>query len=144
EDATGGTFTISLDQNHDGLPDVDVSQPSGHKTTVALTWDAPASAVDKALEALIGSGLPGENDFGVARNGNVYTIFYQGTIQGIDWGALILDKHALRSNGINAVVTLDGEGGNDTYKINLIGGTTNSLINVFDSGSAGLDSSKPP
>ncbi len=137
EDVTGGTFTITLDLNHDGIPDPGM-------TTGPITWDGPASAVDKALEALDGDLAIDDNDFGVARVGNVYTIFYQGDVQGTDHGPLILGKSQLRSNGINAFVTLDGEGGNDTYKVNLIGGTTNSLLNVFDSGTAGLDSSRPP
>src|SRR5205823_2868417 len=41
---------------------------------------------------------------------------------------------SLRSNGIHAIVTLDGGDGADTYNVNLIGGRTASLINVFDSG----------
>ncbi|TMB63883.1 MAG: hypothetical protein E6J51_10410, partial [Chloroflexi bacterium] len=44
---------------------------------------------------------------------------------------------ALRSNGIHAVVNLDGEGGADSYDINLIGGRTASLVNVFDTGDKG-------
>ena len=49
---------------------------------------------------------------------------------------------SLRSNGINAIVTLDGETGSDAYHVNLIGGRTSSLINVFDTGkpSEGSDS----
>ncbi len=45
----------------------------------------------------------------------------------------------LATNGVNATVTLDGEGGTDFYYVNLIGGSTDSLINVFDSGTAGSD-----
>ena len=41
---------------------------------------------------------------------------------------------SLRSNGIRALVTLDGQQGGDTYGVNTIGGRTNSLINVFDTG----------
>src|SRR4029453_11975713 len=50
---TGGTFTITI---------------AGLGTTAPLAWDAPASAVRAALEALDGSTLqqdPEDNDFGV-------------------------------------------------------------------------------
>src|SRR5439155_17901930 len=42
----------------------------------------------------------------------------------------------LAANGVNAGVTLDGQGGGDTYDIHLIGGATASLVNVFDTGAA--------
>src|SRR5262249_17636983 len=48
----------------------------------------------------------------------------------------------LAANGINAVVTLDGRGNpagsGDIYNVHLVGGTTASLINVFDSGTGSL------
>src|SRR5262249_49534339 len=42
----------------------------------------------------------------------------------------------LAANGVNAGVTLDGQGGGDTYNVHLIGGATASLVNVFDTGAA--------
>jgi len=45
----------------------------------------------------------------------------------------------LTANGVNVIVTLDGEEGNDNYDINLIGGATASLVNVFDTGAVGFD-----
>ncbi|MDE3026415.1 MAG: hypothetical protein KGI93_12690, partial [Acidobacteriota bacterium] len=47
---------------------------------------------------------------------------------------LVGNVSSLRSNGLNAIMTLDGGSGNDTYQVNMIGGRTNSLVNVFDSG----------
>src|SRR5439155_4037282 len=38
------------------------------------------------------------------------------------------------TNGVSALVTLDGQGGSDAYNVNLIGDITASLVNVFDSG----------
>jgi Ca2+-binding RTX toxin-like protein len=43
------------------------------------------------------------------------------------------------TNGVNAHVTLDGQGGSDTYDVHLVGGTTASLVNVFDSGNGDHD-----
>jgi hypothetical protein len=43
----------------------------------------------------------------------------------------------LTQNGVNAVISLDGQGAGDNYDINLIGGVTDALVNVIDSGLAG-------
>ena len=45
----------------------------------------------------------------------------------------------LTSNGVNAEATLDGGADSDTYNIGLIGLSTHSLVNVFDSGGPGTD-----
>ena len=39
-------------------------------------------------------------------------------------------------NGVNAKINLDGQGGSDTYDIHLVGGITDSLVNVVDTGNA--------
>lgn len=49
---------------------------------------------------------------------------------------------AMTTNGVNAVITLDGEADGDKYSIHLIGHTAASLINVFDSG--GIDPPNDP
>ncbi len=46
---------------------------------------------------------------------------------------------ALTANGINAVLTLDGQGDGDDYEVNLIGGATDSRMSLFDSGTSGFD-----
>src|SRR5262249_15591727 len=123
-DVTGGTFTLSF----------------GAATTAPIAWDAPAAAVEKALELLAGL-----NDVGVAKEGNVYTITFL-KVHGVDKPASVAllggGTTGLRSNGIHAIVTVNGEGGNDTYTVHLIGHGTDALINVFDSGTS--DFTAPP
>src|SRR5262249_9808268 len=109
-DVTGGTFTLSF----------------GAATTAPIAWDAPAAAVEKALELLAGL-----NDVGVAKEGNVYTITFL-KVHGVDKPASVAllggGTTGLRSNGIHAIVTVNGEGGNDTYTVHLIGHGTDALI----------------
>lgn len=50
-----------------------------------------------------------------------------------------VDPPALKINGVNAEVTLDGGDGGDDYDVHLIGGTTHSRIHVFDTGATGND-----
>lgn len=50
-----------------------------------------------------------------------------------------VDPPALKTNGVNAEVTLDGMDGGDDYDVHLIGGTTHSRIHVFDTGAVGND-----
>ena len=128
QDTTGGTFTLTF----------------GAKTTTPLHWDAPETTVDKALEALDGDASEDDDDFGVKKVGDVYEITFFGDYASTNVAQLTGDASSLRSNGINALVTVDGEGGNDVYRVNLVGGETDALINILDSGTAGTDGDVPP
>src|SRR5262249_53224582 len=117
-DVTGGTFTLSF----------------AGAATAPILWDAPAATVEKALEQLAGL-----DDVGVVKNGNVYTVTFlnvNGVAKPASVAPLTAGTAGLRSNGIHAVVTVNGEGGDDSYTVNLIGHGTDSLINVFDSGTS--------
>ncbi|OLD92029.1 MAG: hypothetical protein AUG84_02425, partial [Chloroflexi bacterium 13_1_20CM_4_66_7] len=127
-DVTHGTFTLTF----------------GANTTTPIAWDAPANAVDATLEALDGDPDPTKDDFGVVKNANAYTIEFHGVNEHVNVAPLTFSLTGLKSNGIHATVTVDGEGGNDAYTVYLIGGTTASLINVFDSGTSALTSQLPP
>ena len=120
-DVTGGTFTISF----------------GGQTTAPIRWDASAAIVEKALEAAITAFQKVGDDpaIGVEKIGNVYWItFLKAAALAPPLAPLTVATAGLRSNGIAATITVNGEQGNDTYVVNLIGHSTDSLINVFDSG----------
>ena len=65
--ATGGTYTLSLDVDGNGII-------GAGETTDPIAWDAPAMALDGALEALLGSGT-----VSVTLAGGTYTITFQGS-----------------------------------------------------------------
>ena len=119
-----------------GPTDRDFTLTVNGVTTASLDWTATADAVDLALERIAGG--PGD-DFLVVKSGLTYTITFTGAFANTNVALLAGRATSLRSNGINAVVTVDGEGGNDKYEVNLIGGVTDSRINVFDSGTSGYD-----
>ena len=116
-----------------------VTKATGVQTTVPIAVNADPSVVQAALEALpsIGAGnvqvtigLPGH-----------YTITFIGALANTPAAALLVgNTSSLRSNGVHAIATLDGGEDPDTYDINLIGGVTSSLVNVYDSGTSGGDS----
>src|SRR5581483_5885372 len=93
-----------------------------------------ASVVQTDLEALpsIGAG----NVLVTPGSGMSYVIEFTGALGNRAIAPLVGTTSSVRSNGIHSIVTLDGGDGNDTYDIHLIGGRTDSLINVFDSGTA--------
>jgi Ca2+-binding RTX toxin-like protein len=104
------------------------------QTTVPIDVDAAPGAVQAALEILPSIGAGNVTVTGSPRN---YTIAFAGALGHHAVALLGGATSSLRSNGINAVVTMDGGGGADTYNVNLIGGRTSSLINVLDSGVPG-------
>ena len=68
-----------------------------------------------------------------------YIVEFQNDLRDQAIAALVGNTSSLRSNGLHATATLDGGPGPDTYDVNQIGGTTNSLVNVFDSGGGAGD-----
>ena len=123
---TGGHFALQL---------------GTHKTS-ALGWDVSPEFVAAAMLTLLhneGSPSATAADVSVHRDGTGYDIDFANTLtvgalsalaSGVDAGK----PYRLLSNGLAAVVTVDGGDDSDQYTVNLIGGDTSSLINVYDSG----------
>ncbi|HET7129920.1 MAG TPA: hypothetical protein VFJ93_12675, partial [Gaiellaceae bacterium] len=126
-------FDDGLGAQHAGTPPTS-SVVTAIQTTIPIDVDAAPSVVQAALEILpsIGAG-----NVLVTGSGRDYTITFTNALGHRAIPLLGGATSTLRSNGINAIVTMDGGGGGDTYNVNLIGGRTSSLINVFDSGAAG-------
>ncbi len=101
------------------------------QTTIPISFNASPSAVKAALEVL---PTIGKGNVLVTGSGGSYAVEFTGTLGNRAIALMTGSVDALRSNGIHAIVTLDGQQGSDNYDINLIGGRTNSLINVFDTG----------
>ena len=123
QDVTGGTFTLTFNGD----------------TTAPIAWDAPPDAIRRALEALVGPG-----NITVARVGGNYSVEFREDYGHMNVPTMTANGANLRSNGVHAIITLDGEGGNDIYHVYLIGADTNSLVNVFDSGTEALNSLEVP
>ena len=119
QDVTGGTYTLS----------------QGGPSTVAIKWDAPATAVQKALEGILGAG----NVTVVRTAPNTYLVEFVEALANTNVPQLTANLSGLRSNGVNAVVTIDGQAASDLYDVYLIGQGTDSLVNVFDTGGSGTD-----
>ena len=107
------------------------------QTTVPIAYNATPIVVQNALAALPTIGTGNVSVTGSAGN---YTIQFTGTLASNVIAPLVGNTSSLRSNGLHAIATLDGGADPDIYDINLIGGTTNSLVNVFDSGGGAGDS----
>ncbi|MEX2645398.1 MAG: choice-of-anchor D domain-containing protein [Gaiellaceae bacterium] len=119
QDVTGGTFTLS----------------QGASTTAPIAWDAPAATVRKALEAFLGPG-----NVKVARTApNTYLVEFVEDEGNTNQPQLTANATGLRSNGVHAIVTVDGQAASDLYDVYLIGQDTDSLVNVFDTGGSGTD-----
>ena len=103
------------------------------QTTIPIEWNATADDVQTALEELPSIGVGNVTVTG--SNGN-FDVEFKGALGHMNIAPMVGNTSSLRSNGVHAIVTLDGGGGSDTYQINLIGGRTDSLINVFDTGSS--------
>src|SRR6185312_14166758 len=106
------------------------------QTTNPISYNAPASQVQSALETLTTIGTGNVHVTGSAGN---YTVEFINALGNRPVILMTGSTSSLRSNGIHALVTLDGEDDSDTYNVNLIGGRTASLINVFNSGTADSD-----
>jgi Ca2+-binding RTX toxin-like protein len=119
QDVTGGTFTLS----------------QGLNTTGPIAWDAPAATVRRALENFLGTG----NVTVVRTAPNTYLVEFVGSLEDTNVDQLTANASALRSNGVHAIVTVDGENATDLYDVYLIGQDTDSLVNVFDTGASGTD-----
>ncbi|HYV59841.1 MAG TPA: hypothetical protein VFA62_07205, partial [Acidimicrobiia bacterium] len=109
------------------------------QTTVPIGAGAAASEVQAALEALPAIG---RGNVAVSGANGTYTVEFTGALGHRPVATMTADTSSLRSNGVHATVTLDGQGGSDSYDVDLIGGRTSSLVRVFDSGStaSGTDS----
>ena len=83
-----GTFSLQLGE--------------GGATVSGITWDAPASAVQAAIETLVGAG-----NVTVTEDGTSYTAVFKGALNGVDIAQLIatLDTAAASSGGTAAVHT---------------------------------------
>ena len=130
------TGTDFLDVNntllqHGGSP-VASTPITAVQTTIPIEWNATADVVQSALEQLPSIGAGNVTVTGSPGNWDVEFINALGHRP--TPALLVGNTSSLRSNGVHANITLDGESGSDTYQINTIGGRTNSLINVFDSG----------
>ncbi|MGP0628314.1 LEPR-XLL domain-containing protein [Nitrospina sp. 32_T5] len=124
-----------------GTGNVDVTK-DGSDFVVEFVNDLANTDVDQ-LEAKV---IP----FTVFGNGNGDQLFVQSLTErmyfqggtGDDLVKLNVDATTLAplaSNGVQSEITLDGGENSDTYQLGLIGGATDSLIHVFDSGLAGTD-----
>ena len=139
---TGGQFTLTYGS---GLSMV---------TSAPLYWDVSTDVLAAAIQGLIPSAKNG--DVAVQRTSTGYDVIFQqglasATITQLGAnlsGTFVLKQphqpdqtlpYGLLSNGVNATVTLDGQDNGDLYTINTIGGRTNSLINMFDTGPSGVD-----
>ena len=112
---------------------------TGVQTTIPLDVTAAASVVEAALAALPSIGV-GNVNVDSSSPGH-YTITFIGALADTAAATLLVGNvSSVRSNGVHAIATLDGGADPDTYDINLIGGVTSSLVNVFDSGTSGGDS----
>ncbi|MFN2611440.1 MAG: hypothetical protein ABR507_11310 [Actinomycetota bacterium] len=109
------------------------------QTTIPIEVNAAPAAVQAALVVLpqIGRDTNGNDNVLVTGTPGNYTIQFTNALGHRAVALLQGGTSSLRSNGINAIVTMDGGGGGDTYDVHLIGGRTRSLINVFDSGVPG-------
>jgi len=90
--ATGGTFTLSF----------------GGQTTTALAYDAPASAVDAALEVLSTIGTGNVAVTGI--DGGPYRIEFTGTLAATNVGAVTADDGELIGTTPVISVVVDREG----------------------------------
>ena len=91
------------------------------QSTVPLDFNAAPSVVQAALEIL---PTIGKGNVLVTGGAGSYSIQFTGALGHRPIALLGGATSSLRSNGINAIVTLDGGGGGDTYNVNLIGGRT--------------------
>jgi len=107
------------------------------QSTIPLAFNATAGDVQSALAALLNIGT---GNLQVTADATGYRIEFVGALRGtnLDSDLLTGSTSTLRSNGIHAIATADGEGGDNTYTVYLVGGRTASTINVFDSGNAGF------
>src|SRR5581483_7133619 len=84
----------------------------------------------------IGTDAQGNPNVTVTGGSGEFDIAWKHALASTPIALLSGNVSSLRSNGVHADLTLDGEGGSDTYEVNLIGGRTASLVNVFDTGSS--------
>ena len=122
---------------------------NGHQTR-ALGYDVSPELIQAALlDVLTHNGFSSATgaDLSVQRVFGGYAIQFLDALAGhgislsvVGSGSDAGTPFALLSNGLAAVVTVDGGNNGDQYTVNTIGGSTASLINVFDSGSGGTDS----
>ncbi len=98
------------------------------QTTIPISVNALPADVRSALETLTSIGTGNVTVTGTP--GTYHVTFGAGLGNHLMAGA----TDSLRSNGVHAIITLDGGAGNDHADVNLIGGRTASTINVFDTG----------
>ncbi len=112
------------------------------ETTIPLSVDASAAVVQAALVELpvIGTDANGNPNVTVTGGGGTTTSSSRRRPPVSRSRRSSATSSSLRSNGLHAIMTLDGGSGDDTYDVNTIGGRTNSLVNVFDSGGDSGDS----
>src|SRR5207248_2959610 len=115
--------------------------------TRALGYDVSPELLQTAILAVLNANgfvsATGE-DLAIVRTFTGYTIQFQHALAGagialtvVPGGSDAGHPFALLSNGLAAIVTVDGGDSSDQYTVNTIGGLTASLINVFDSGTGG-------
>jgi RTX calcium-binding nonapeptide repeat (4 copies) len=142
-DALVALYLIGLGLNHDN---VDVSHTTASNGDIVYTLQFKNELANKRIDPIMPLVAPLVLRGGIGIDHlNVQSVreetFYQGG-DGDDAIQLNVDVSTpaltpLTSNGINAHITVDGEGGGDTYEAHLVGGTTASLVNVSDSGATG-------
>src|SRR5262249_11907369 len=104
------------------------------QTTIPIAVDADPSVVQAALVELptIGNDQNGDPNVHVTGTPGHYVVEFQHDLGNQAIAALLIgNTSSLRSNGLHAVLTLDGGADPDQYDVNQIGGTTASLVNVF-------------
>ena len=142
------TPTATFFDNTNGVPITGTLPPSsstatGTQTTIPIAIDASAAVVEAALAALpsIGKDSNGNNNVHVTSTGaGHYLVEFVHDLAGKTILTLVGNVSSLRSNGLHAIATIDGGLDPDQYEINTVGGITNSLVNIFDSGAGPGDS----
>jgi len=138
---TAGSPTFLDDGSSGGAAGTAPTTTAVHaiQTTVPISYNAVGSEVQAVLETL---STIGKGNVSVSGSNGSYNVEFVNALAHRAVTLMTGATSSLRSNGIHAIVTLDGQGGGDTNNVNLIGGRTASLINVFDSGglSDGSDS----
>src|SRR5581483_6255393 len=80
----------------------------------------------------IGTDAQGNPNVTVTGGSGEFDIAWKHALASTPIALLSGNVSSLRSNGVHADLTLDGEGGSDTYEVNLIGGRTASIVNGTD------------
>ena len=125
---SGNGFTVTFNNKLGDLPDLFAIE-----TSLLIKGGAGADtinieSIDSATYVLGGGGAD-EINVNVDLDGSGVVI---NDIPGVS-------PAQATANGVNDLLTIDGEADGDDYFVYLFGGEANSLVNLFDSGKTGID-----